>query len=712
MKKLSTIIVNALLFFTPLIVFSQTSELFEFNKIIFIYICSIILFGLLIFKLTADKLKPKLSFFDILILIFLLSQILSTIFSIDRHTSIFGYYGRFNGGLVSIIAYITIYLSIKYLFILNNVQSLLKTSIFSSILVIFWGLPGKFGYDLSCFLFTGQLNNGCWTNQFHPEQRMFSTLGQPNWLGAYLAVNFLFGLFFFIRSINIKSRCQKIVWFLYLILNFSGILFTRSRSSLLALFIGIAIFVFLHFIRIKRSLGIGILIIIGLLIFVTVNGVDFSKTITSVFSSKKNISTQTNKFNVGVTDSFDIRQIVWEGAIKLGNRYPLFGSGVETFAYAYYFVRPQSHNLTSEWDYLYNKAHNEYLNYYATTGVVGIVTYIILIIGVFILSFSNLSRLSLKIKELNKNEVKNKQIYNNLRILNNALISGYSTILVTNFFGFSTTTINLFFYSIPALLLIINLHLKNFIFNNQNPVNLVLTKKILLFIIVIICINFIIGTVRYYNADLLYNQAESYSSIDRYDIASSLYLQALNNKYEHVYIDKLSYSLANMAMALALQKDKSAEKIRKLSEYYNQKSLSDAPYNVLYWKTKAKNQYLYYQIGLDKNELLIGIKALEKAKALSPTDPKIPYSLGIYYSLMEDVEKNINEKKQLEQNALIQINQAIALKPDYRDAYLLKGQLQKKFKLTNEAIQTFKFILEKFDKNDATVLEELKSLIP
>lgn len=712
MKKLSTIVIHTLFLITPLVFFSKTSELFEFNKIIFIYICSIFLLGLFLFNLIFNKYKLKFSFLDIITLIFLLSQILSTIFSIDRHTSIFGYYGRFNGGLVSIIAYITIYLSIKYLFILNNVQGLLKTSIISSIVVIAWGIPGKFGHDLSCFIFIGQLDNSCWTNQFHPDQRMFSTLGQPNWLGAYLAVNFFFGLYFFIRSMNIKFKWQQLIWIVYLILNFSGILFTRSRSSLLALFIGIAIFVFLHFIRVKRSLGISILIIIGLLIFVTVNGVDFSKTITSVFSSKKNISTQTNKFNVGVTDSFDIRQIVWEGAIKLGNRYPLFGSGVETFAYAYYFVRPQSHNLTSEWDYLYNKAHNEYLNYYATTGVVGIVTYIILIIGVFILSFSNLSRLSLKIKELNKNEVKNKQIYNNLRILNNALISGYSTILVTNFFGFSTTTINLFFYSIPALLLIINLHLKNFIFNNQNPVNLVLTKKILLFIIVIICINFIIGTVRYYNADLLYNQAESYSSIDRYDIASSLYLQALNNKYEHVYIDKLSYSLANMAMALALQKDKSAEKIRKLSEYYNQKSLSDAPYNVLYWKTKAKNQYLYYQIGLDKNELLIGIKALEKAKALSPTDPKIPYSLGIYYSLMEDVEKNINEKKQLEQNALIQINQAIALKPDYRDAYLLKGQLQKKFKLTNEAIQTFKFILEKFDKNDATVLEELKSLIP
>ncbi len=295
-----------------------------------------------------------------------------------------------------------------------------------------------------------------------------------------------------------------------------------------------------------------------------------------------------------MTDSFDIRQIVWEGAIKLGNRYPLFGSGVETFAYAYYFVRPQMHNLTSEWDYLYNKAHNEYLNYYATTGVVGITTYIILIIGVFILSFSNLSRLSSKIKGLNKNEVKDKQIYDNLRILNNALISGYSTILVTNFFGFSTTTINLFFYSIPALLLIINLHLKNSISNNQNSVNLVLAKKILLFIIFIICINFIIGTVKYYKADLLFNQAESYSSIDRYDIASSLYLQALDNKYEHVYIDKLSYSLANMAMALALQKDQSAEKIRKLSEYYNQKVYPTR--HIMFYTGKQKPKISIYII--------------------------------------------------------------------------------------------------------------------
>src|SRR5690606_34366285 len=63
----------------------------------------------------------------------------------------------------------------------------------------------------------------------------------------------------------------------------------------------------------------------------------------------------------GGTDSGKIRQIVWQGAVDIWKANPVFGSGVETFAYAYYLHRPADHNLTSEWDYLYNKAHNEYL---------------------------------------------------------------------------------------------------------------------------------------------------------------------------------------------------------------------------------------------------------------------------------------------------------------------------------------------------------------
>ena len=51
---------------------------------------------------------------------------------------------------------------------------------------------------------------------------------------------------------------------------------------------------------------------------------------------------------LGGTASSEIRKIVWEGAIDIWKHYPLFGSGVETFAYSYYNFRPESHNLVSE----------------------------------------------------------------------------------------------------------------------------------------------------------------------------------------------------------------------------------------------------------------------------------------------------------------------------------------------------------------------------
>ena len=54
----------------------------------------------------------------------------------------------------------------------------------------------------------------------------------------------------------------------------------------------------------------------------------------------------------------------------------LIGTGTETFAFAFYRYRPAGHNLTAN-GILYNKAHNEYLNYLATTGLFGLASYLL-----------------------------------------------------------------------------------------------------------------------------------------------------------------------------------------------------------------------------------------------------------------------------------------------------------------------------------------------
>src|SRR6185312_15223961 len=52
---------------------------------------------------------------------------------------------------------------------------------------------------------------------------------------------------------------------------------------------------------------------------------------------------------LGGSDSGKIRLFVWEGALAIFRAHPLFGTGVETYAFAYYLYRPAGHNLTSEW---------------------------------------------------------------------------------------------------------------------------------------------------------------------------------------------------------------------------------------------------------------------------------------------------------------------------------------------------------------------------
>src|SRR3989344_5318255 len=92
-----------LLFFSiPLILTPWNFELFEFNKMLTTYALTVIVATLWLSKIIIEKkLKFKKTPLDLPILFFLMSQIISTIFSIDRHVSLFGYYSRFNGGLLS-----------------------------------------------------------------------------------------------------------------------------------------------------------------------------------------------------------------------------------------------------------------------------------------------------------------------------------------------------------------------------------------------------------------------------------------------------------------------------------------------------------------------------------------------------------------------------------------------------------------------------------
>ncbi|KKP86838.1 MAG: hypothetical protein UR89_C0013G0026, partial [Candidatus Roizmanbacteria bacterium GW2011_GWA2_35_8] len=392
--------------------------------------------------------------------------------------------------------------------------------------------------------------------------------------------------------------------------------------------------------------------------------------------------------NSGVTESLDIRKIVWKGAIDLGFKYPLFGTGLETFAYSYYFVRPSAHNLTSEWDYLYNKAHNEYLNYFATTGFTGLISYLIII---FIFHFSVFNQF-LKLKYLYiENSIKTKNFKLKIKdieankdklLLILCLGLSYITILITNFVGFSTTTINLYFYLIPAIIFSLSTSAdeKN---SDHNFQELKKTQWILVILSTAIEIYLIFSISVYFMADYYYARAIGYSNpkVNDFQKAAGLYEKAINLRRESVYEDKFSYSLAYLSGIASYQKNSNlAKKFMEASEFYNLKSLKSSPKNGLYWKTRAKNKYLFYLVDLNQNELEMGIEALMKAKVLSPTDPKIPYSLAVFYSIMADAQKNVTDKSLYVAKSFESVDEAVILKSNFQDAIDLKKQLLNKYK--------------------------------
>lgn len=642
-----------LFFFTPLVMNSRTSEIFEFNKMMLIYVGAILVGTIWVIYYALNKkqsiYKP---YFLLLLLIFLLTQMISAYFSIDPHTSVFGYYGRWNGGVISIIAYIILFFTFVQFFRTKSMSRFLSITLLSSFIVILWGLLAKYDMDFSCLLFTGNLTNACWTDQFKPAERMFATIGQPNWLGAYLCIHFFIGLYFLMKEYWREERqwLKVVPYGIYVVLNVLCIYFTKSRSALLALgiaaMIGVALLVGR---RIKPLYSAIFLVTIGALLIII-----SPQSIVKQFKAPA-------PDNLNVTESFDIRRIVWQGAIDLGLRYPYFGTGVETFAYSYYFTRPAEHNRTSEWDFIYNKAHNEYLNYFATTGYVGLISYLALIVStavVFYLTYR---------KRLRKDT---SNIWTSISFY---LFLSYITILITNFFGFSTSTSQIFFYIIPAMLLI------DGGWNTKESAEISHGKSISIAVSIAICIAVLVGgwglvyISRYYSADLKYNEAKSYIAASEYGPAMIDLHDALKLKDEHVYEDKLSSALAYLAFQSSFDDKKRAADFIELSKYSNYKTLTAAPYNMLYWKTQARNYYLYYQVTHDIADLHHGIEAMEHAQKLAPTDVQTMYALAVMYvSGSQEDTKAAAQWKEKARRTLVEI---FKLKPDYREAQQLGGEI-------------------------------------
>jgi len=670
------VVLASLLALTPLVFSPKSSELFEFPKLLVIYFGAALLLPLVLLKLREKKLLAN-RFFQLLAValgFFLLTQIVSTFFSLDPHVSVFGYYSRFNGGLLSLLSYLVLFLAAYFYLSRERVVKLLKFSWLIGLVIALIGLPSHFGHDFICLLVQGSFSTSCWTNDFIPQLRMFATLGQPNWFANYLLILIAINLFFITtRQSLLNSKFDRYTKYLLL---FSYFLFsielvwTNSKSGILA-YIVLTVLYYLVQLLIAKAQTLKSLKTQYYLPIVIVAVVCFSQIMPFVKSrlervpklqaNKAPITTETtaSEPEYHITPSSQIRLIVWQGALELGKRYPLIGTGVETFAYAYYQTRPRAHNLTSEWNFVYNKAHNELLNYFATTGYLGLVAYL-LVLTAFV--YPAIYTLLKKSTKDNKDDT--------ARQLSISYLFALLAIFLMNFFGFSTTVTSLYTYLLPALYLVYLNRPEESAQNRESRVLRTLTLNQLAVYFVWVLFAFVYF-LNYFGADYSYARAREYKQLSDFNNAYLYTQKAIDLRMEPTYFDQQAGISANLAALSQIQKENpQVEQLTKLAKEYSQKSIALSPQNVFYYKTRAKVFYLLSLTTLNSPELAArysqeSIEALEVASSLAPTDPVIPYT---HASLI--AEQDLPKALSLTQRAL-------ELRPNYPEAQELLKQLQK-----------------------------------
>lgn len=748
-----------LFFFVPLVISGETSELFEFNKMWLTFGLTVVISAAWITKIiTRRKVKIVRTPLDIPILIFLVSQIISTIISLDPHVSFWGYYSRFNGGLLSTITYIILY----YAFVSNLaaiiiVKRLMKIILLSGAIVALWGLPSHFGYDPTCLIFRGGLDVSCWTADFQPKVRIFSTMGQPDWLAAFVSVLIPISIYFFIESLKKKAKGLKNIFsdftfksWLYLLLTglfYLDLTYTRSRSAMLAVWISLtffaAIFLFVQRKNIKTSVREvlfkfwhGIIVALVLLLITFFVGQPFAQlekiTYPGIVSKINELSVTAKQEKtpepkpaeeihygeLGGTDSSKIRLIVWEGALNIWKNNPIFGTGVETFAFAYYKYKPPEHNLTSEWNFLYNKAHNEYLNYLATTGILGLGSYLSIILLFIWFVFS---------KYLKKLTLKNidEKLFFSL-----SLIIGYFTILISNFFGFSVVIINLFFFLIPAFFFAIQETVSeektlsfNLPFNRESKTSVKYQNQgfknstfqwILIIIILGISLSFIYKLYSYWDADKAYAYGMNLNRIGQYQNAYQYLNKAIDkNPNEPVFKNENAVNNTMFAVAILTQKEenkstdsaKIAESLIQEAVKQTNEVIINHPNNIVFRKSQTRIFYTLSQV--DQRYLPLALEAIKRAQVLAPTDANISFNLAVLYGQSGLIDETIAT-----------LENTIKLKPDYRDAYYSLGAFyhQKAIDSATESAQfnkkardSMNYILTKINPKDTKVQEALKT---
>jgi tetratricopeptide (TPR) repeat protein len=316
--------------------------------------------------------------------------------------------------------------------------------------------------------------------------------------------------------------------------------------------------------------------------------------------------------------------------------------------------------MLSEWNFLYNKAHNEYINYLTTTGLFGFLTYMSFILLFIFIAILNL--LNKKIKEVKYiGTLSAPFTLDRKDPLLLSLLFSFISILIINFFGFSVVILNIYLFLIPVFaILLLDLikqdegHKPKYIYISYGQWTAVAGFMLAAFAVIYILIKF-------WLADTSYALGKNYDGAQAFETAYPLLQKAVNDRKEPVFEDEAAVNKAVLALAFAQQPNasQSAEVIKQFADeaiLTSDKLVREHPNNIVFSKSRVR--ILYTLASIDPRYYPLALEAIKATVQLAPTDASILYNLGVLYGQNGDSGAAVKV-----------LEETIKYKPDYLDAH-------------------------------------------
>ncbi len=354
------LIVNIVLIFFSC--YLSYTEVIKYKSFISLY-GTLLFLNFIIFIVLLIRKKIKLHIYDFFILLMIIFGVISTIFAIRSNVALYGFTGRYEG-LISLLYYYSIFL-ISSCIPKEQRKMIVYTILVMGLTELVYGLLQVMNMDIVKTIIHDKT---LWVTGYTYN---------PNFFGIIMLISLCYSLGLFIENSSLKRRIIYIILFILFLI---GLLLSNTTSCVVGL-IFILIYLIFYCIRNKNINSLLVVLILVINITFIMNQFGYT-TIVNDLIRTKNETVEIAKGNVD--GYYGTRRIkIWSETMKIVPKNLVHGVGIDNFFFAF-GSKPLIIKV-----YMYDKAHNEFLQILITEGIFALISYLLFYISVLLIGFKN-----------------------------------------------------------------------------------------------------------------------------------------------------------------------------------------------------------------------------------------------------------------------------------------------------------------------------------